>query len=76
MTSASKRRSLNEYISQKIDTKKQTFSFKLLNLEEWGHFSAIAEPDACMKETTENQNEFTRVLYPQLFGTIAHSDLS
>lgn len=43
---------------------------------EGGSLRAIAEPDACMRENTENQNEFTRVPYPQLFGTITHSVLS
>lgn len=45
----------------------------LLNLQEQGHLRATAEPDVCTKK---NQNQFTRVPYPQLFGTMTHSLLS
>lgn len=62
--------------AQKINIKNECFTLSPLKQREGGRFREIAEPDACKRESTESQNEFTRVPYPQLFGTITHSVLS
>lgn len=53
---------------QKSSTDRDYFSFSLLKLKQVGRFGA--KPDVCVEE---NQNEFTRVPFPQLFGRITHS---